>query len=69
MIIARNYLSSVNCHPSPTFYQHVALIVQVEQILQASSSRRTIQKLEDEMFPEADSRDEVSITHDEENTI
>ena len=58
----RDYLSSVNCQPNPAFYQHVTIEL-FEQILQEE-----LQKLQNEMCPEAD-RDEVSITHDEENAI
>ena len=58
----RDYLSSVNCQPNPEFYQRVTIEF-FEQILKGE-----LQKLQDEMCPEAD-RDVVSITHDEENAI
>ena len=58
----RDYLSSINCQPNPAFYQHVTIEL-FEQILQGE-----LQKLQEEMCPEAD-RNEVSITHDEENAI
>ena len=58
----REYLSSNNCQPSPAFYQHITMEL-FEQIL-----LEELQKLQNEMCPEAD-RDEDSITHDEENAI
>ena len=50
-----------NCQPSTAFYQHITMEL-FEQYLQE------LQKLQNKMCPEAD-RDEVSITHDEENAI